>query len=538
MNIKEIIKTCLIISLTAVTLLLFLLGGCGNTDQDLTHLNEENPRISDELTSISALPDGSLSTFQLPTPPGFPDGDPKVLKDTLLGPGIIFVDILPIIYQGRPWSAGTFLGGTGIINFESGILLSTGNIVNVPGPNISDSTDGNNNLPGDTDLDTLASAPTFDATVLEFSFIPTRSIVMFDYVFGSEEYNEYVNSPVNNVLGFFVNGVNQALIPGTSVTIAVNNINNGNPEPADTFLPDVSNSGLYRDNDRSTQGIPTPIDTELDGLTTVLSFVANVNEDQINSIKLAIANAGSSDLDSAIFIKEGSFISPPITLEPISAINNTGTTHTVTATVEHNGELQPDVDVIFRIVEGPHTGLTSIVTTDSFGQATWSYTGASGSPLPDKIIASATINSVDLESNSAFKLWQFPDLPPVELRAVEYRWGEPEPGYMWDPFPDFFKGWLNVRIENMGIGNAFDVTASISSWPIHTTVVDPNVLIGNIPSGGSAWSVDSFTTRVQMDSSIPPCAGVFWRIGYNDANGVHHAIENVPEFPPGEGPCP
>jgi hypothetical protein len=39
--------------------------------------------------------------------------------------------------------------------------------------------------------------------------------------------------------------------------------------------------------------------------------------------------------------------------------------------------------------------------------------------------------------------------------------------------------------------------------------------------------------------SIPsdPCAEVTWRIEYDDAAGLHHIIENVSEFPPGECPC-
>jgi hypothetical protein len=40
-----------------------------------------------------------------------------------------------------------------------------------------------------------------------------------------------------------------------------------------------------------------------------------------------------------------------------------------------------------------------------------------------------------------------------------------------------------------------------------------------------------------MAHPVDPCEGVFWSIEYDDAAGFHHVIENVPEFPPGEGPC-
>jgi len=129
-----------------------------------------------------------------------------------------------------------------------------------------------------------------------------------------------------------------------------------------------------------------------------------------------------------------------------------------------------------------------------------------------------------------------PVLQP-ELWAVEYDWGDPPPGFSF-AFP-YFTSWLNARIENRGAGDAFNVTAEVMSWPANTTVPDPNITVGDIPAGGSAWSVDTFT--VEVDLTVPgvdPCEEVFWRIEYDDAAGVHHVVENVPQFPPGEGPSP
>ena len=44
----------------------------------------------------------------------------------------------------------------------------------------------------------------------------------------------------------------------------------------------------------------------MDGLTTVLTCSANVNANQTNHMKLAIADGSDSVLDSNVFIKEGS----------------------------------------------------------------------------------------------------------------------------------------------------------------------------------------------------------------------------------------
>jgi len=49
-------------------------------------------------------------------------------------------------------AAGLFSGGTGIIGFESGVLLTSGDVVNVVGPNTSDSAGTDNAVAGDAEL--------------------------------------------------------------------------------------------------------------------------------------------------------------------------------------------------------------------------------------------------------------------------------------------------------------------------------------------------------------------------------------------------
>ncbi len=74
---------------------------------------------------------------------------PTDLVNNLLGSG---VSVSNVVSQNVAHSMGTFSGGTGIIGFESGIILSTGDIVDVVGPNTEDGTTTNNSLPGDSDL--------------------------------------------------------------------------------------------------------------------------------------------------------------------------------------------------------------------------------------------------------------------------------------------------------------------------------------------------------------------------------------------------
>ncbi len=226
---------------------------------------------------------------------------PDTMAASLLGGGIA---INSVVYTGVNSASGNFTGGTGIIGFESGILLTTGAATFVTGPNSSDSSTVDTSAAGDASLNAIVSPlTTNDASVLTIQFTPTGSQVTFKYVFGSEEYNEFVNSQFNDVFAFFVNGTNVALIPGTNTPVAINNVNCGNPfnDPADL----KPNCALYRNNDPNDPG--ATIDTQLDGLTVVLSIIANVNPGVMNELKLAIADTSDSSLDSAVFIEAGSF---------------------------------------------------------------------------------------------------------------------------------------------------------------------------------------------------------------------------------------
>ena len=126
---------------------------------------------------------------------------------------------------------------------------------------------------------------------------------------------------------------------------------------------------------------------------------------------------------------------------------------------------------------------------------------------------------------------------PAGLWAVEYRWGDPAPGFK-QVNPTRLESWQQVRVENRGKVAAYNLVAEVMDAPSFVTVLDGTVTVGDIPVGGSAWSEDTFSIRVDSGQKQDPCEGVVWRIEYDDAAGVHHVIEHVPQFPPGEGPCP
>ena len=253
----------------------------------------------------------SLPASQASASPGLTTEDlsgsltPEDLASSLVGSG---VTVSNVTYVGADVAAGSFAGGTGIIGFEDGIVLSSGSIANVVGPNATDDITAANGTAGDPDLDELSGFSTLDAAVLEFDFVPDDDTVFFQYVFTSDEYNEFVNSSFNDVFAFFVNNVNCATVGGDPVSI--NTINNGNPFGTDPR----SHPELYLNNDLSDGG--GQIDTEMDGLTLVLTCEAAVTSGGTNHMKLAIADATDQSLDSNVFLQAGSLS----TLQPLTTI--------------------------------------------------------------------------------------------------------------------------------------------------------------------------------------------------------------------------
>lgn len=274
---------------------------------------------------------------------------PAQFAQELVGPGVT-IDASSATYTGHPSAAGTFTGGGGIIGFESGIILSSGNIASIVGPNESPNTTGAMFTDGDDDLSALSGFATFDAAVLEFDFEVEAGAtsVSFNYVFGSEEYNEYVGSQFNDVFAFFVNGDNCAVVPdpeapGELLPVSVNTINNGQPggpqvplapeDPVDPVNPHlyINNDPFHLDSTGETVPVEELLDTEMDGLTVVLTCEAAVTPG-VNTMKLAIADASDRVVDSWVLIEGGSLAVVPTDTPTASATATATQTATATPT--------------------------------------------------------------------------------------------------------------------------------------------------------------------------------------------------------------
>jgi len=225
----------------------------------------------------------------------------QLVQDVLVGQG---VTVSNISYTGDAMQIGTFLSAGGFPITE-GLVMSSGDVNGIPGAGgtfVSGGPGGN----GDADLDVVSSAGTNDAVVLEFDFVPTGDSINFDYIFGSEEYPEFVNSGFNDVFAFIISGpgfagpfanggVNIALLPDGVTPVTIDNVNN------------LLNAQYYVDN--AAGGANGVV---FDGYTVTLSARAAVTCGEVYHIKLALADAGDFAYDSGIFLKARSFISPTI----------------------------------------------------------------------------------------------------------------------------------------------------------------------------------------------------------------------------------
>jgi len=243
--------------------------------------------------------------------------DGNLLRDTLLGPGVIPIGNATLV--GGPASAGIFRNGLASIGIDSGIILATGDVTVAEGPNLSDFDSGFASGQGDADLDAefgfvpASGLATEDTTYLEFSFQldPTTSQdLFFNFVFASEEYNEFANSLFNDVFAFFLDGQNIAFIPGTTTPISINTINGGDPLGVNPQNPQFYNNNSIFDNGQFLNLFG------YDGFTTVFTAQALGVGPGTHTIKLAISDVFDDIYDSAVFLQMGSFSNVQIGTQP------------------------------------------------------------------------------------------------------------------------------------------------------------------------------------------------------------------------------
>ncbi len=262
----------------------------------------------------------------------------QLVNDVLLGGGVTANNIS---FNGIPspgaaqWGSGSFTNFGTNLGLNAGIILASGFASSAPG--LGGTVVGDFlNTGSDPDLAAIAGFQVFDRSVLEFDFTATGDSIRFRYVFASCEYPDFVCSDVNDAFGFFLSGpgingpysnnaANIALIPGTTIPISINTVNNGiaavDPLYCSSQDPNWQSNTVYFVDNMFINGLT------YGGFTVVMEAAAEVQCGETYHIKIAIGDAGDEIYDSAVFLEAGSFTSPgqviPVLEAGVGIIGNT-----------------------------------------------------------------------------------------------------------------------------------------------------------------------------------------------------------------------
>ena len=278
---------------------------------------------------------------------------PYNTEDYLVDEVLLGADLVTSNYSSVGFDAGIgyFDGSNSNIGFDEGVILSSGGLDMVTGGFGTGS-----GISGEPDLELALNQINLfwdvnNVTVLEFDFVAESELVTFNYVFGSTEYASYTCTQFNDIFGFFLSGpgingiysnnaVNLALVPDpdnpgqfTDTPVAVNTLNSGSPtgsgvaSTCDDIDPSwASYNVFWIDNQYNgvdwegvneppapqatvsgISGFTVPLQATYDGLVCGETY----------HIKLAIADASDSALNSVVFIEANSFISPSVSVDAI-----------------------------------------------------------------------------------------------------------------------------------------------------------------------------------------------------------------------------
>lgn len=226
----------------------------------------------------------------------------KELLQILAGKNMKVQDI---DYWGYLDAIGTFHNANTILPMSEGVYLGTGSWKGPAIPNkfpnlTSRLVKKGLIIENDRNLSSISTGKLFDIAVLKFSFIPECDTISFNYVFGSEEYPEYVNKKFNDVFGFFISGPgiegtrNMAVLPDDTTPITINSVNM------------FRNSDFFIANPQLKPGEQAP-SVQFDGFTKKMVAKSAVIPGKVYTIKIAIADVNDGMYDSGVFLEANSF---------------------------------------------------------------------------------------------------------------------------------------------------------------------------------------------------------------------------------------
>ena len=253
----------------------------------------------------------------------------EYVNEILLGDG---VEAFNITYTGGASQLGYMTGGEDVFTIGSGLVLSSDAAVNIACEfglcsdclgsafNDADLLDIANSVPPLIGQNFSVSSVN-DGCVLEFDFTASGDSISFSYVFGSDEYETWINTQYNDVFAFFLSGpgiVGEYASPAGFPDGAMNIAGVPDSDPPLPITISSVNSGTnsqYYVNNQSENGIC------ILGYTQTFTAEAAVQCGETYHIKLAIADGSDTALESIVVLEEGSFSSNAFDLVASASIS-------------------------------------------------------------------------------------------------------------------------------------------------------------------------------------------------------------------------
>ncbi len=360
---------------------------------------------------------------------------PTQLAQTLVGAGVTLSNVTLTCPSG---GAGIFTSSGTNLGMNAGIVLTSGAASGVIGPNNSTGYTGAGTGNGDADLDAIISPNTTnDACVLEFDAYVSSDTLVFNYIWGSEEYEEFV-SGYNDVFALFISGPgipgtqNIAIVPQTvSTPVSIFNVNcNSNSA---YYICNDANSSTY--GGVCTSGCPTNnanTTVQYDGFTQILQAKKPVLRCNTYHLKLAVADAVDGALDSGIFIEANSLTSYGVKVTATPTVSN------------YPNAVENCINGTYCFERQKKFEDTLIIHFNISGSA---INGVDYTHIPDSLVfypydTTLCINITPLEDNLT---------EPLENVVVRIHYPNCGPGVLGDSIVLFIQDKIRINTQDTGI---------------------------------------------------------------------------------------
>lgn len=221
----------------------------------------------------------------------------------------------------------SFASDNNDLGLGKGLLLTSGDANLAIGANDSPSATFAFNGTGDADLDYLSEqlgngTPSTDACIVELDVFVATDELSFEYVFGSEEYPEFVNSDFNDIFAFLISGPgiagdpgltnsakNIAILPGSNTPVQINSVNQ------------LLNWQYYRNNFNSNSIQYDGLTSDSVGVKKSLTARSAVIPCNTYHLKLAVSDRQDFSYDSGVFVSEIKGATPNLAVQFASGID-------------------------------------------------------------------------------------------------------------------------------------------------------------------------------------------------------------------------